>query len=419
MATKKAKNNEPIRLTPTQLRAKVEDLEQEKENLRLTNEKLENGAFCYMCDRHKTKDQFYKSSDTQIKSGVTRICKRCAFLIANPPDETGKPTEPTKATVMAALEYLDKPFLNKLWDSSYFECHNGQKHAKVNIWTAYIKNVAMDQYRGLRWKDSDIFKTNVSIGHMDKALPSIEEEKLDEEKQSIIDSIQLEYEKNKRDVIKQVGYDPFANYPSESDKPFLYGSLNSFIDEESKNDGMKLKAVIQIVKTYNQIEKLNDQIDMLLSDPTTTAMNSAEIDKKASTVDKMIRSSATLAKDNGIAVNFNNNKSKGANTLSGKIKYLTEIGFENVKINAFDYETCEGMRQVAELSEMARHKQIGYDENIAQEIKDIKVELVEKSIKERDSALETSRILLQENLRLKNFLKSKGLVDDNFQAILS
>lgn len=89
----------------------------------------------------------------------------------------------------------------------------------------------------------------------------------------------------------------------------------------------------------------------------------------------------------------------------------------DAKINAFDIGTCEGMRQVAEISEAARHKQIGYDENIAQEIKDIKVELVERLTKERDQAVEDARKLLMENKDLKDFLLAKGLVDENYEVI--
>ena len=74
-----------------------------------------------------------------------------------------------------------------------------------------------------------------------------------------------------------------------------------------------------------------------------------------------------------------------------------EIGLREAKINSFDIGTCEGMKQVAEISEAARHKQIGYDENIAQEVKDIKVELVEQMTKERDKAIEDVRKLLMEN----------------------
>ena len=46
-----------------------------------------------------------------------------------------------------------------------------------------------------------------------------------------------------------------------------------------------------------------------------------------------------LAKDNGISVNHNNNKSKGANTLSGKSKELKRIGLRSAEINAFDIGT--------------------------------------------------------------------------------
>lgn len=75
------------------------------------------------------------------------------------------------------------------------------------------------------------------------------------------------------------------------------------------------------------------------------------------------------------------------------------------------------MKQVALLSETARHNQIGFDENIAQEIKDIKVDLVESLTKERDAAKETSRLLLDENNKLKRFLREKGLIDENNQVI--
>ena len=222
---------------------------------------------------------------------------------------------------------------------------------------------------------------------------------------------------NRRDIIHAIGYDPFENYPVEEDKPILYAQLNSFIDDETKNDGMKMGAVIQIVKKLNQAEKLNDQIDKYISDTSHAADNMPLIDKMAGSSQKLMNVATTLAKDNGISVNFNNNKSKGANTLSGKFKKLMEIGLREAKINSFDIGTCQGMQQVAEISEAARHKQIGYDENIAQEIKDIKVELVEQMTKERDKAIEDARKLLMENKDLKDFLLKKGLVNENYEVI--
>lgn len=382
-----------------QVRAENEEMQKELK-------KIMDGGFCTMCGKHKPKNQFYVSSDTLITSGITHICKKCAYNIACRVYETGEAQEPTKASVMQALEYIDKPFLNKLWDSSYFEVHNENiKITKTNIWTAYIKNVQMPQYNSMRWKDGDIFKGNALLGKLDAALPSImEEEEYEKERRARIE-VQQECETNRKDVIKAIGYDPFENYPNQDDKPMLYGSLISFIDEDAKQDGMKMRAIIQIVQTFNQIEKINDTLNKYVNDAADLHNNIGSLDKLTGVVDKLVRSANALAKDNGISVNHNNNKSKGANTLSGKIKKLNEIGFRDAKINTFDIATCEGMLQVAELSEEARHKQIGYDENIAQEIKDIKVELVEKLQKERDAALESLRLLIVENMDLKNSLK--------------
>ena len=117
------------------------------------------------------------------------------------------------------------------------------------------------------------------------------------------------------------------------------------------------------------------------------------------------------------SVNHNNNKSKGANTLSGKMKELRAIGLRSAEINAFDIGTCQGMMQVAEISERARHMQIGFDENIASEIKDIKVELVETMTKERDEAIERARRLLVENRDLKDYMVEKGLLNSNYEVI--
>ena len=393
------------KLTAAQLRAKVARLEDKVETLK-------NGAWCYLCDKHKTRDKFYISTDPLNQSGITPICKDCAKKLALSIGKDKVEHEPTKESVKLALRYLNKPFLNTVWDASIAESENlASGKVKSNIWRAYSKHIAMGNWNCMTYQDSDDlqFESKEIIEEVQKENNNTVREK----NQEILE----QYKMNRRDTIHSIGYDPFENYPIEEDKPVLYAQLNSFIDDETKNDGMKMGAVIQIVKKLNQAEKLNDQIDKYISDSSHAADNMPLIDKMASSSQKLMNVASTLAKDNGISVNFNNNKSKGANTLSGKIKKLTEIGLRDAKINSFDIGTCEGMKQVAEISEAARHKQIGYDENIAQEIKDIKVELVEKLSKERDKAVEDARKLLMENKDLKDYLRNKGLVDENYVII--
>ena len=376
----------------------------------------EKKYLCPYCMTEKKADKFYMSSDPMVLTGITTMCKECARKIAmNWNERTQEFGTCTKASIQEALIRLDKPFLNKLWDSSYLEwADDSAKKRPVTIWDAYIKNVGMVQYRGMRWQDSDIFDVYVEKA---KSAAKIEVGKDSRKSEISSEDIGEAYKTNKRDVIRLTGYDPFANYPIEEDKPLLYAQVVSFIDEETKNDGMKMNAVIQIVKSFNQISKINDSIDELSSDTMKLNNNNGTIKQLADTVSKLLSGANALAKDNGISVNFNNSKSKGQNTLTGKMKELDLIGFRDAKINMYDIDYCKGMQQVAEISAKAQVDQIGFDENVMNEISNIRRELIDSLQKERDKAVERARLLLVENKDLKDFLKDKGLVDEFGQVI--
>ena len=366
---------------------------------------------CPYCNNEKKKTEFYMSSDPMVLTGITTMCKECARKIAMNWDErTQEFGTCTKASIQDALIRLDKPFLNRLWDSSYLEwADNSSKRQRTTIWDAYIKNIGMNQYRGMRWQDSDIFDVYIEKA---KAAAKIELDKEDKLPDAYLPEVNEEYKTNRRDVIRMTGYDPFSNYPNEEDKPMLYAQIVSFIDEETKNDGMKMNAVIQIVKSFNQISKINDAIDELSSDTMKLNNNNGTIKQLADTVSKLLSGANALAKDNGISVNFNNSKSKGQNTLTGKMKELDLIGFRDAKINMYDIDYCEGMQQVANISCKAQVDQIGFDENVMNEISNIRRELVDTLQKERDKAVERARLLLVENKDLKEFLRDKGLIDE-------
>lgn len=99
------------------------------------------------------------------------------------------------------------------------------------------------------------------------------------------------------------------------------------------------------------------------------------------------------------------------------MKDLDLIGFRNAKINMYDVDYCKGMQQVAEISARAQINQIGFDENVMNEIGTIRRELVEQLQKEKDKAEERARKLLVENKDLKDFLREKGLLDKNDEVI--
>ena len=357
---------------------------------------------CYCCGSEKKRSEFYKSSDPFNSVGVTPYCKSCLERIARNYNSTTKQFgDVTKQSLMLACERADVPYLEKLWDASYNEVHDPSlKQPKTNVWAAYIKNVKMPQYNGMRWRDGDLFKEGESKNTEENFERNLTPEVLDE------------YKTNKKDIIRLIGYDPFANYPVEQDLPVLYAQLISFIDEETKNDGMKMNAVIQIVQAFNQIQKLNDAINELSADTQRLNANNGTIKQHADTISKLLSGANALAKDNGISLNYNNSKSKGQNTLTGKMKELDLIGFRDAKINMYDIDYCKGMQQVAEISAKAQVDQIGFDENIFNEINNIRRELVDDLQKQRDKAVERARVLLVENKDLKEFLREKGLIDE-------
>ena len=371
---------------------------------------------CPYCLKEKKRTEFYMSTDPLVLTGITSICKDCAKKIALNWDERRQEYGTcTKASIQEALERLDKPYIESLYNSSYLEWANpNAKNSRTTVWDAYIKNVGLKNYKGMRWRDSDIYDVYVERA---KQTAKIELDKEDRLPDAYLPEVNEEYKTNRRDVIRMTGYDPFANYPIEEDKPMLYAQIVSFIDEETKNDGMKMNAIIQIVKSFNQISKINDAIDELSSDTMKLNNNNGTIKQLADTVSKLLSGANALAKDNGISVNFNNSKSKGQNTLTGKMKELDLIGFRDAKINMYDVEYCKGMQQVAEISAKAQVDQIGFDENVIDEIQGVRRELIDTLQKERDKAIERARRLLVENKDLKEFLKEKGLIDEFGQVV--
>ena len=379
-----------------------------KKSMTTTKEAVSEKFLCYCCGSEKKRTEFYKSSDPFNSVGVIPYCKACLENIARNYNTNYKQFgDVTKASLIAACERADVPYLENLWESSCNEVNDPSlEKPKTNVWAAYIKNVKMPQYNGMRFRDGDLFKENgVKSDTEDKIATTMTPEVLNE------------YQTNRKDIVRLIGYDPFANYPVEQDLPVLYAQLIGFIDEETKNDGMKMNAVIQIVQAFNQIQKLNDAINELSADTTKLNTNNGTIKQHADTISKLLGGANALAKDNGISLNYNNNKSKGQNTLTGKMKELDLIGFRDAKINMYDIDYCKGMQQVAEISAKAQVDQLGFDENVMLEISNIRRELVEDLQKQRDKAVERARVLLVENKDLKEFLKDKGLIDEFGQVI--
>lgn len=384
------------KLTAAQMKDKIIRLEDKVDSLK-------NGAWCYMCDTHKSRDKFYVSTDPLNKSGLTPICKDCAKKIALKIGKDKVEHEPDKDSVILALKYLDKPFLNDLWDASVLEADNlASGRVKSNPWNAYIKNVAMGQYNCKTFSDSDFYysKKDENNDNIDDTSNSFSVNK------DLLDT----FTQNKKDVIRLLGYDPFEKEQS-GDQPYLYASLIGYLDssEDANEDRLKTSSSIEIVKSFSHIEKINDVITSLMSDVKNMEKNISTIKNLEDTKNKITSSVLNLAKDNGISLKHSVNASKGENTWTGKVRKMKEMNLSEAETNLYNIEYSAGLQQVAEISDAAILKQIRLDENDYNDMIIQQRELINKYKKKSDESEEKSRILLKENYDLKSLLKDNNI----------
>ena len=361
---------------------------------------------CHYCLKEKKRTEFYVSTNPLVMSGITFVCKDCVRKIALDWDDNRNEFGAcTKKTVMEALEIIDRPFLNNLWDSSYAEWVNQEGQIRrPTIWDAYIKNVSMPQYRGMRWRDGDIFNTFVEDAKQVAALESGNKEAA----QTLIDSQEVsnEFEKNRKDVIRLLGYDPFEGEKLE-DQPLLYSQLIGYLDLGGDNeDMMRTSSAITIVRGFLQQAKLDDKIAKVMAN---TNANASEMKTLLDAKKNISATISQLAEQSCLSLKHNKNSSKGENTFTGIVKKLKEINLRDAEVNAFDIGTSEGMRQVADISNASIIKQIRLDENDYNDMLIKQREMLVKLQEKADQSEETARILLRENIDLKKFIEEHNI----------
>ena len=364
---------------------------------------------CPYCMKEKKKGEFYVSTDPRVLTGITQMCKDCVKKIALAWDDNRQAFGLcTKKSVMEALEYIDRPFFENLWDSSYNEWANqGKTVRRPTIWDAYIKNVSMINYRGMRWRDGDIFNVYVEDAKQVAAL----EMGNTEAAKTLIDSKEVdgEFEKNRKDVIRLLGYDPFEGEKLE-DQPLLYSQLIGYLDAggDGNDDMMRTSSAITIVRGFSQQAKIDDKIAKAMANSN---VNTSELKQLLDSKKNLSATISQLAEQSCLSLKHNKNASKGENTWTGKIKKLKDLDLRDAEVNGFDIGTCRGMQQVLEISDASIMKQLALDESEWSDMVADQRKMIVDLQRERDVYKEVNRILLRENLDIRDTLEENGLLD--------
>ena len=365
---------------------------------------------CPYCNKEKRRDEFYVSTDPRVLTGITSMCKDCVKKIAlSWDDNLNQYNGCTKKSVMEALEYIDRPFLENIWDSSYIEWVNSANNPRrKSIWDAYIKNISMKQYNGLRWKHGDIFKTYVEDA---KSVVALENGGNPQGVVTDKEEINHEFEKNRSSVVRLLGYDPFECEKVE-DQPLLYSQLIGYLDAggDSNEDMLRTSSAITIVRGFSQSSKIDDKIAKAMAN---TNANVGEIKSLLEAKQKLSSTISQLAEQSCLSLKHNKNASKGENTWTGKIKKLKDLDLREAEVNGFDIGTCRGMQQVLDISDASIMKQLALDESEWSDMVAEQRKMYVESQRKLEVYKEINRLILKENLDLRDLLKENDLFNED------
>ena len=158
-----------------------------------------------------------------------------------------------------------------------------------------------------------------------------------------------------------------------------------------------------------QQAKLDDMIAKTMSSPNM-ANKTGEIKACLDAKQKVASTVSQLAEQSCLSLKHNKNASKGENTWTGKIKKLKDLDLRDAEVNGFDIGTCRGMQQVLEISDSSIMKQLRLDESEWSDMVADQRQMIIDLQNERDVYKEVNRIILRENIDLRDTLEENGLL---------
>ena len=222
--------------------------------------------------------------------------------------------------------------------------------------------------------------------------------------------------RNREDVIRIVGADPFSAYP-EDEAAELYASLLDFLDEDIDPPRFLLNIYIEIIKNFYLLDKINEEMLIQTSDSENLFANAKQIKTLNDTKTNIQNTINKIAADNQISLKTAKDKGDKTKKFTYIIRKLMEYeDLDDVKSNVFDVKTSKAMAEVEKQSFGNMISQLNIEENdyinvLANQrdrIADLESELLK--IKEKNRA-KTKRISKLEE-RLKNLSEKNEEQDD-------
>lgn len=105
---------------------------------------------CSKCNEEKSIKDFYMSYSKLHSDGRMHICKDCCKVFCFNEDTEEYDVEKVKSL----FRQIDRPFIDSLWESAINESkrRSGEDNFQKSLFSIYIKNVNMSQYKALDWQ---------------------------------------------------------------------------------------------------------------------------------------------------------------------------------------------------------------------------------------------------------------------------
>jgi len=359
---------------------------------------------CPMCtDEPKARSNFYKSLsplylginiDYPNESRMV-FCKEC---ICNTYDTYYGILKDIKKSILITCMKFDIPFNEGDFDGAMKQCTNKPTAHPLKIYMTKLNSLGNFNNTLAGFDPKFLFDKETGKDLITNAL-ELEVKDLDYNIQLTEKDLQV-----KDDVIRLIGYDPFAGY-SNFDQKFLYNELITYLDEDLLDDAFKLSQILQLVNNNNQIRKIDLVIATLSNDTKTLISNQGEIKSLSSTKSQIVGSTDKIAKENSISVKNRGDKKAGKSTLTYMMKNYREIGFEDAEVDYYDQLKGIGMKHAADISNSSILEQLRFDENDLDNMIKEQRTLIQSLQSELDESLEENR-----KLRIK--IKSETITDN-------
>jgi hypothetical protein len=376
------------------------DKKYKKEVFKLPKKKKYETFKCTSCGRELRLDtNFYQSASPLYKvTGRLSVCIDCVVDIY---EEYLQIYKDEKKAVYYTCRKLDVPYRESDFgaaknDNRKFHLFRKYMMKLNSLGTVNNGKLTFDSsdYLDIEEKNNSNKKSKTQI---DENSSEIDFEELSKEIEFTDEDIEV-----KKDVINLLGYDPFAGY-SKFDQKFLYGELLPYLDEDTLEDQYKLSQIIQIINNNNQIRKIDILIDKITSNLNSLMENQDKLKSLAAIKKDIVTNNDKLARENGISEKNKKGKSNNKSTLTGLMKYLRDLEFDDAEVDYYDQLKAYGMQRAANISLKAIAEQIKFDENDMNDIIAMQRDLI-KSQENKILDLE------EENRQYYKKLKEHGLI---------